>query len=115
MQIVERLQQNQATNDRISNGNEIAIIDFQVNDIVWVKLKGSPFWPAKIERIYGQRNQMLEVFWFNDYRRSKVNKGQAQPFLRNFRKHAKSFNHHIGLEAAAKEAILYGTSTLNHL
>lgn len=80
--------------------------------MIWAKLKGSPYWPAKIERIYGKSNQMLEIWWFNDYGRSKILESQAQPFLKHYGEHCKLFNQHIGLEAAAKEAVMYGTAQM---
>lgn len=89
----------------------IAKIDFQSGDVIWAKIKGSPFWPAKVERIYGAKNQMMEIQWFNDYRRSKIFKTQGEHFLENFRKNSKVFDRHIGLETAAKEAVLHATST----
>lgn len=37
-----------------------------IGDVVWAKIGGYPYWPCKVERIYGVRNQMVEVFWSND-------------------------------------------------
>lgn len=90
----------------------LTLLGFSVGDIVWAKLRGSPFWPAKIERIYGTKLQMVEILWFNDYRRSKVYKTQIEQFLPNFAKNSKLFKQHIGLETAAKEAVLYVASTM---
>lgn len=96
-----------------TNGNQVALPDFVVGDIVWAKLRRHPFWPARIERIYGIRNQMLEIYWMNDYRRSKIYKSQIQSFLPNFRTHSALFDAHVGLETAAKEAMLYLANKLN--
>lgn len=81
---------------------------------VWAKISGHPNWPAKVEQIYGCRLQMAEILWFNDYRRSKVYKSQLQRFLPNEEQHSKLFDGHIGLETAAKEAMLYIASKMNN-
>lgn len=100
-------------NDRNVNSDNlfIAEIDFRIGDVIWAKLKGSPYWPAKVERIYGAKNQMMEVLWFNDCRRSKIFKTQGECFLKNFEKNSKFFKTHIGLETAAKEAVMFATNT----
>lgn len=104
------------SNDTIQPGslptNIVAKIDFKVGDVVWAKIRGCPFWPAKIERIYGVKLQMIEILWFNDYRRSKVYRTQIESFLPNFRKNSKFFKEKVGLETAAKEAVLYMTSKM---
>lgn len=89
---------------------EVATLHMKVGDIVWAKLSRAPYWPAKIERVYGIKNQMIEVVWFNEYRRSKIHKGQAEDFLLNFKKHVPKFNDFVGLETAAKEATIYAMS-----
>lgn len=86
---------------------DIAKVDFRVGDVVWAKISRYPHWPAKIERIYGVRNRMVELLWINDYRRTKVYKTQLQDFLKNFDSHREMFLKHVGLEAAAKEAMIY--------
>lgn len=98
-----------------NKAGELARPDFLAGDIVWTKLRGYPAWPSRIERIYGEKNQMAEVWWFNDYRRSKVYKSQLQSFLRNFKANSNAFKHHIGLETAAKEAMMYIGSKFNNL
>lgn len=62
------------------NTAAIALMEFQTDDLVWCKLKGHPSWPAKVLNVYGKNRQMLEVYWFKDYRSSKVHKGQCKPF-----------------------------------
>lgn len=74
---------------------------------MWAKIRGSPFWPAKILKIYGVRNQMVEVLWFNDYRKTKIHKAQLNKFHSNFEVHAENFDKHIGLKTAAKEALIF--------
>lgn len=109
------LDENQENNETKEStvDNQIALLDFKIGDVVWSKLSGHPIWPSKIERIYGIKHQMLEIVWFNDYRRSKIYKTQAQKFLPNFQKHAHLFDKHIGLETAAKEAMIYIGSKMN--
>lgn len=84
--------------------NTLAIIEFKENEVIWAKLKGHPHWPAKI---VGYENKKFEIFWFNDYRRSKVFRSQIFKFNQsNFETFSKTKK--IGFEAAVKEAILYG-------
>lgn len=85
----------------------MALPEFSTNEIIWARIRGHPYWPAKVVRIYGVRLQMLEILWLNDYRRSKINKGQAKKFLTHFREYAAGFNKHVGLETAAKEGMIY--------
>lgn len=80
---------------------------FRVGQVVWAKLRGFPCWPAKIERIGGEKKQFIEIFWFNDYRRSKVFRSQIFDFHTHFVQFAAEFENHIGLETAAKEALIY--------
>lgn len=80
---------------------------FRVGQVVWAKLRGFPCWPAKIERIGGEKKQFIEIFWFNDYRRSKVFRSQLFDFHKHFARFAIGFENHIGLETAAKEALIY--------
>lgn len=75
----------------------------QLHDIVL----GFPHWPAKIYSIYGSRNQMVEVWWFNDYRRTKMQISQMSNFFQNYEKLKPTFTNRIGLETAVKEAIIY--------
>lgn len=80
--------------------------DFMVGDIVWAKIRGSPFWPAKIERIYGQKYQMAEVYWLNDYRRTKIFITQMKKFYAHFDEFKSTFSNHLGLETAVEEALI---------
>lgn len=49
------------------------------------------------------------VFWFNDYRKTNLYRTQIFKFLVNFDEFSKRFSDTVGLEAAAKEAlIVYG-------
>lgn len=98
-------------NEREVDARTVAKPDFVVGDIVWAKIRGHPFWPAKIENMYGVKNHMCEILWFNDHRRTKVHKATLKFFLPNFDTHKKEFANHIGLETAAKEAVIYATST----
>lgn len=84
------------------SNNAITTREFELGEIVWAKLKGSPHWPATVLNVYGSRRQMLEVFWLNDYRTIKINKGQASKFLPNFDKYSQ--NTMIGLQTAIREA-----------
>lgn len=75
---------------------ELAIVkpDFTKNEIIWAKIRGSHHWPAKIDRIYTTPRGliMLEIIWYNDYRRSKIHKTQAYKFLENFESFAVKFD-----------------------
>lgn len=107
-----------ANNEVPSNSNkpkndEIAIVDFKIGEVVWAKIRGFPYWPAKIENISGQKKQIFRIYWFNDYRTSKVFKSQIFKFHKNFEEHAKNFNTHIGVETAAREALMYSKSQEN--
>lgn len=82
-------------------------MDIMPGAIVWAKIKGAPFWPAKVERVYGLKNQMVEVYWFNNYKRTKMCRASCVSFLANFDRFRPNFDKHIGLEPAAKEAIIY--------
>lgn len=87
-------------------------MDIQMNEVVWAKISGYPEWPAKVDRIYGIRNQMCEIVWFNDYRRTKLHKGQLKNFVSDFENHRSNIPNYIGLEAAIKEALMYLASQL---
>lgn len=95
------------TNKKIDPPNSqrtIAIVEFNENEVVWAKLKGHPYWPARI--VSFEKNK-FEIFWFNDYRKSKVFRTQLLKFNQtNFEEYSKTKK--IGFEAAVKEAILYG-------
>lgn len=81
--------------------------EFEVNEIIWAKIKGHCHWPAKIERINITTKGLTtyEVIWYNDYRRSKIHKSQAFKFMKNFEEFAKKFDDVIGLKTAAFEAM----------
>lgn len=83
----------------------IARVEFRVQEVVWAKIKGSPHWPAKINSF--PSNRTAEVVWFNDYRKTKIFKTQLFKFLVYFDEFAKKFNDTVGLEAAAKEGLMY--------
>lgn len=83
----------------------IARIEFKINEVIWAKLRGFKPWPAKICSF--PSNKMVEVIWFNDYRRTKLYKTQLFKFLQYFDEFAKNFSTTVGLETAAKEALIY--------
>lgn len=91
------------TNQPMAVSNEF----YRVGQVVWAKLRCFPSWPAKIERICGDKKQLIEIYWFNDYRRSKVFRSQIFDFHKHFAEFAVDFDKHIGLEMAAKEALIY--------
>lgn len=85
----------------------MAIRDFELEEIVWAKIRGFVHWPAKIVAILP--NGKYEVVWFNDYRRTNLFKTQLFKFIANFESYAKNFDKKIGLRTAAMEAmIIYG-------
>lgn len=85
----------------------IAMIEFSIDEVVWGKLKGHPHWPAKICKF--EKNK-FEIFWFNDYRKSTVYRSQLFKFNDS---NVKAFSKVLkgGLEAAIKEAIVYGMAS----
>lgn len=103
------------TNDRINDRchemlpskGVVAVPEYSIKDIVWCRIKGSCHWPARVERITStlNGNLMYEVFWYNDYRRSKVGRLQIFKFLENFERFAVKFNDVVGLKTAAFEAM----------
>lgn len=114
---VERQTKSNKSNEQKRPGVEyqkqISEIEFKLKDIVWAKIKGFPAWPAIIKEIkYGQRIS-FEIEWFNDYRRSTVNKTQMYNFCANFERFSVNFSKHIGVETAAKEALMYMASSKN--
>lgn len=88
----------------------IAQIEYRIGEIVWAKLGHWPAWPAKIEQIYGVSNQMVEIFWFNDYRRSKLHKANVFKFFIFFDQFSSIASSTIGLECAIKEAVILEAS-----
>lgn len=103
--VIEKNDSSTVTN----HDNIVAKIDFRVNEVVWAKIKGYPHWPAKIKRI--DSTKMVTVYWFNDYRITKIYKTQLTKFLINFERYALTFDQHIGLKRAAFEALqFYGSN-----
>lgn len=47
--------------------NQIVKTPFQIDDVVWVKIRGSPSWPARIAKFYYGRTVMVDIICFNDY------------------------------------------------
>lgn len=93
--------------EKLSNQAKQIAHCFKVGEVVWAKLRGFPCWPARIEKIIGDKKQLIEIFWFNDYRKSKVYRSQIFNFHDNFSQFSKEFESHVGLETAAKEALIY--------
>lgn len=88
----------------------VAIPRFKINEVIWCKLKGHNCWPGKITSI---ENRKYEVFWFNDYRKSKVFQTQIFDFHSNYKKFSEKAASLIGLETAIKEAIIYSVSKIS--
>lgn len=86
-----------------TENNIIAVLDYSLHEIVWGKIRGWPHWPAKITSIEGRR---YEVIWFNDYRKSKLFRSQLFKFFKNYDEFSKLFDQKVGLETAAKEAVI---------
>lgn len=82
----------------------VAVMPFKINEIVWGKIRGWPHWPARITVLEGRR---YEVIWFNDYRKSKLFPSQVFKFTENFEKFAVKFPNSVGLQTAAKEALIF--------
>lgn len=95
---------------QIASSSTVARIDFKVNEVIWAKIKGHVHWPAKVKCF--PSNKMVVVVWFNDYRTTKIYKTQMFKFLQNFDLYAKNFDSTIGLECAAKEALIYYGSNI---
>lgn len=91
----------QKSNEKVET---VAEIDFKIGEIVWAKIKGFPHWPAEIVTFHS--NKMLEVVWFNDYRKTKLYKTQLFKFLTNFETFSTNFDNAVGLQTAAKEAMI---------
>lgn len=89
------------------HSNQIVKAAFQEGEVVWAKIRGHPFWPATIECFHYGRTQMIDVRWFNDYRKTKLYTTQLQNFFPNYDSHKHLFEHHVGLECAVKEALIY--------
>lgn len=50
---------------------------------------------------------MIRIFCFNDYRYSNVYETQIYKFHNYFEQFSQRFESHIGLETAAREALIY--------
>lgn len=83
---------------------EVAIMDFQIDEVVWAKLRGFVHWPAKVKAFC---KNMIIVVWFNDYRTTKLYKSQLSKFLPNFDEYSKKFDKTVGLKTAAQEALIF--------
>lgn len=60
-------------------------------------LIGFPSWPAKIKSFHGSK--MVTVVWFNDWRTTKIYRGQMLKFLEHFDACAKNFDKSVGLKS----------------
>lgn len=83
---------------------------FQLNEIVWAKIKGWPAWLAKI--VDFPSTKMAVVIWFNDNRKTKVYRTQLYKFLANYEQFSINFDKHIGLKTATREALYSFSTTL---
>lgn len=87
----------------------VAKIPFVVNEVIWAKLRGwSYHWPARITKIFSGKVYRFEVYWFNDYRTSKIFRSQIYKFGPNFSMFSENFDNVPGLRQAAEEATVYG-------
>lgn len=84
--------------------NNALCIEYTIGEVVWGKIRGSPDWPAKI---VNKIDRKYELLWFNDYRKTMVFYSSLSKFYDNFEKFSKHFETKVGLECAAKEALLY--------
>lgn len=98
---------------KIANST-VAQIEFKIGEIVWARIKGFPAWPARIKSF--PSNKMAVVYWFNDYRITKLYRTQMYKFLNNFDEFSKKFGDTVGLETAAREALIcYGNDINAHM
>lgn len=86
--------------------------NYEVGEVVWAKIRGFPAWPARIEDKIGGKRLMFRIFWFNDYRYSNVYANQVFKFHNYFEQFSKPFDSHIGLETAAREALMHIASEI---
>lgn len=94
-----------------SQSNAVANMKFVPGEVVWCKIRGWSHWPGIIKTI---ENNKFNVLWFNDYRTSKVFHTQLFKFHLNFNEFTKKFGRVVGLETAAKEAVLYSMSKISN-
>lgn len=99
--------QNNAEKNDVRIPLTIAVPEYTLRQIVWGRIKGSVPWPANIDRIIttAKRKLTYELLWYNDYRRTKVQRHQVFKFLENVDEFAKNFDSTVGLKTAAFEAM----------
>lgn len=90
----------------------VAKATFCINEIVWCKIRGFKIWPSRI--VSDPSKRLIEVRWFNDYRRSKVIHTQHFKFLPNFNKYASIFDKTMGLQTAVREAMIELGQDMNY-
>lgn len=89
-------------------------LEFKVGEVIWGKIRGSVHWPAIITGIiHGKRCQRFELLWFNNYLKTIVFRSQLFKFESNINEFSKMFPTTIGLETAAKEALIFLASKDN--
>lgn len=91
--------------------NTIALLPFQTGEIVWGKINGWPHWPAKITKIILPTSKRTpiryEVYWFNDYRYTKIFSSQSSKFYSNYDEYSAMGETRIGLKTAVREAVMH--------
>lgn len=102
--ISEASQLDEKQNSKTKECNIVANLLYSIDEVVWGKIRGWPHWPARVTSI--EQNKYV-VTWFNDYRKSKLFHTQLFKFYPNFESFSNKFSSSIGLETAAKEALLY--------
>lgn len=90
-----------------TNRKLVALPRFKEGDVVWCKLKGWSKWPAIVREICGKHNQMVKLYWFNDYRVSTVHQGQLSKFTPSSLEPVLKRTKNNVLESAMKEATIY--------
>lgn len=77
---------------------------FHVNELVWAKMRGFPYWPGVIENVTskGQYN----VHFFGDYTRSHISRNNIVHFLDGFEQYS-SHTGNAKLLKAIKEARIF--------
>lgn len=71
------LEQSQSSKLHPHSNNAVAVPEFKLDEVIWSKLRGWPHWPA---RILSFEENKIEIYWFNDYRTSKVFKSALFKF-----------------------------------
>lgn len=95
------------TEQNASQSNAVATMEFALGEVVWAKIRGWCHWPAVIKSIVGNK---YNVLWLNDYRTTVVFRTQLFKFHSNFDQFSKKFPNVVGLETAAKEAVIYSVN-----